>query len=335
MRIQPVQTKAFSLIYAFTALVFVVTCTESNTTGGAGSGGYNSNVAGNASGGQTGASGAGGVVGGTAIGGGFVSGGSGFAGATGGIDAIGSGGVVATGGIAIGGSGATSGTGDPTVCDAPEPNCAGLSGCELTICVLARGSEQVKIPVDCSCLSGDHLTQCCAQVRQGMEQFNCVDLTNYPECETKLECPMHILDSLKTNPYPGAEQISQECGDCLCANCITQLDLVASSESTAVTLLQCAIANHVRKDCVVCNPPPCDTTLGTNLLTGPCSQELLAACPDCSCSGALDLNCLSLAGCMTESTVSTLPCRTAHMTMECLAANCPACPALPDCPSNF
>jgi hypothetical protein len=316
-------------------LAFVVACTDSSTTGGAGFGGDNINVGGNPSGGQATAGSGGGPVGSTTIGGSVVNGGSGGVIVTGGIADIGSGGVSATGGITAGGTGPTAGSGDPTVCDAPIPNCAGLSGCELTICVLARGSGDDKIPVDCSCLSGERLAQCCAQVREGMEKYSCLDLTNYPECETKLECPMHILDSLKANPYPGAEQISQECVDCLCSNCITQLDLVASSEPTAVTLLQCAIANHVIKDCVVCNPAPCDTRLGTNMMTGPCSQELLAACPDCSCSGALDLNCLSLAGCMTESTVSTLPCRTAHMTLQCLAANCPACPALPDCPSNF
>ncbi|MBN1652852.1 MAG: hypothetical protein JXA30_03670 [Deltaproteobacteria bacterium] len=325
MSIQLYQAREFCESIAFVVVSFVLlACTASTTTVGTGSGG-DTNAGSPPGAGQAAtseASNAAGASGSPITAGSYAENGNASA--------------AASGAVATGGSGPVSGGSAPTVCDVPEPNCAGLSGCALTICVLIRGSGNDKIPGDCSCLSGDQLKQCCAQVRQGMEKYNCIDLTDFPECEIRLECPMNVIDSLKTNPYEGAEQISQECANCICASCLTQFDHLASNGETAITLLQCAIANKARKDCVVCNPPPCDTTLGTNLLTGPCSQELLASCPDCSCGGPFDLNCLSLAGCLSETSVATqLPCRSANSAMECMVANCPACPSIPDCPSSF
>jgi len=315
-----VKTRVFSLIITFVlALAFIAACEGSKTSGGDGYGTYN--TGGNPSGGTV-APGSGGIV---------TNGGSGEAITTAGMSV---GGTAAMGG----GGGPNSGSGEPTVCEVAEPNCAGLSGCELTICVLVRGSDEGKIPGSCACLSGEQLEQCCAQVREGIQKYNCIDLLlpHYPECEIKVECPVDLIGSLNTNPsYPGVEALSQQCVDCLCTSCINEFDRLAKSDQSAVALLQCALSNKARKDCVVCNPPPCDTNLGTNMMTGPCSQELLGACDACSCGGPFDLNCFSLAGCMSETTVSTLPCRTAHMALECLATNCSACPVIPDCPSNF
>lgn len=231
-------------------------------------------------------------------------------------------------------SGSAAPVAGPTKCEvASKPVCAGLSGCELTNCYRVSTDE---LPATCSCLSGESLIKCCEEVKR--EMADCLDLSGYPECNIAPTCPMNIIEQLKTNPFPGAEQISTECENCLCANCMTQLNYVNTHGQPATEVMQCAIANHIIRDCIVCNPPPCDAPpngVGMKMMTGPCSQEALNACTNCACGGPMDPNCYSLAGCLDEKTSSSMPCSAAHSVLECMKANCPACPSIPDCPSTL
>jgi hypothetical protein len=237
-----------------------------------------------------------------------------------------------TGNSSKGSGGASSAA--PTTCPATAPVCAGLSSCRLAICLKVNKGE---IPATCSCLSGAALNQCCVQVKEGMA--DCLDYQNYPECEAvanKIECPVAVLESLIKNPYQGINKpISSECQSCMCENCVKELDAVNTHGQSALALLQCAVANGALKDCLVCSPPPCDVTLATNLMTGPCSQEAVAGCPNCACSGLIDVNCISLAGCLTPGATRSFPCAAAHTTAECMASKCPMCGSFPTCPSNL
>ncbi|MBN1656604.1 MAG: hypothetical protein JXA30_22725 [Deltaproteobacteria bacterium] len=232
------------------------------------------------------------------------------------------------------GNGGTEVSSEMTACPATTPVCAGLTSCKLAVCIKVVKGE---MPATCSCHSGAALQQCCAQVKEAMA--DCLDYEQYPECEAianTIECPSAVLESLVNNPYKGTnESISSECQGCMCQNCVTELSDVARHGQSAIALLQCAVANGALKDCLVCSPPPCDVTFATNLMTGPCSQEALNACPNCSCAGMFDVNCISLAGCLTPGATRSFPCAAAHASAECMASKCPMCGSFPTCPSNL
>ena len=246
-----------------------------------------------------------------------------------GQDGAGSGGsapVAGPGGTGNSGGGQTDDC-VPQEIKVPPPNCAGLSGYDLTVCYkIAKG----ELPATCQGKCGADKDQCCAQVREEH-----LELANYPECDQGPFCPQVVLDQLKNNPY--GNNISEECGTCICESCNKQINYVHDHGQSSITMLQCGLGNLVNRDCYVCNPPPCDTQLGTNLMTGPCSQEVLAACggQGCNCAGPFDLNCLSLATCLDKKTAFSFPCSAAHSTTECIMANCPACPPLVPCPSQL
>jgi hypothetical protein len=229
------------------------------------------------------------------------------------------------------------GTASPalTRCPGEMPLCVGLSGCPLAVCSKANKNE---IPLTCSCLTGDALTRCCAEVKTAMG--DCPDLTSYPECQESEKpptCPTSVLQSLAKSTYKGINStISADCQNCMCSNCITELGRVDMHGQAAIPLLQCAFANGLLRDCLVCAGGSCDVTLGTNLMTGPCSQEALNACAGrCLCGGAFDISCLSLGGCMMPQNGKTFPCAAAHSTAECMATKCTMCGTFSSCPSNL
>jgi hypothetical protein len=241
--------------------------------------------------------------------------------------AAGSSGTTPVGGQPAAGSGGSEQTDAcvPYTVEVPPPDCAGMSGYELTVCYQIAHGE---LPATCQGLCGEDKEQCCAQIYEAQ-----LDIANYPECEQGLLCPDAVLDQLKNNPY--GNSISEECGTCICESCNEQINFVNTHGQSAITLLQCGLGNLVTRDCFVCNPPPCDIQLGTNLMTGPCSGEVMAACPSCICAGMFDLNCMSLAACLDEKIAFDRPCAAAHATVECIMASCPSCPPLTPCPSNL
>ncbi len=229
------------------------------------------------------------------------------------------------GGAGSGGSEQIDGGCVPNPISVPPPDCAGMSGYELTVCYKIANGE---LPATCQGLCGEQFNQCCLQVHEAQ-----LDLANYPECDQGPICPQAVIDALLGNPY--GNPITAECGACICESCNEQINYVNSHGQSAVAMMQCGLGNLVNRDCFVCNPPPCDIQLATNLMTGPCNAEVMAACPSCQCAGAFDVNCLSLATCLDDKVAFSRPCAAAHATLECVMANCPACPPLTPCPSNL
>ena len=319
-----------SLLGSFLAVLLLVACETSSSDGtdefdpvGAAARGGQASVGG--SGGPIAPTGSGGMIAPTGSGGMIAPPGSGHSAPISGQSAAGSSGSAPVAGQDGTGNGGGEQTEDcvPQKIEVPPPNCAGLIGYELTVCVgIARG----ELPATCQGLCGTDKDQCCARVRDAQ-----LELASYPECDQGPICPQSVLDQLKNNPY--GNNITDECGTCICESCNRQVNQVNNHGQSAITMLQCGLGHLVYRDCFVCNPGPCDLRMATNLMTGPCSQEVLAACPGCNCYGAFDVNCNSLATCLDQKTASAWPCAAAHATAECVAANCPACPTFTPCVS--
>jgi hypothetical protein len=110
-----------------------------------------------------------------------------------------------------------------------------------------------------------------------------------------------------------------KCEKCICEKCPDPYEMMATHGQEARDMLACADQNNVSGECLVCGEA-CTTS---NILQGPCADEILAACPGCVCTSAADTaNCASLLQCNEPLMAGIMPCAAVFDFMECRRKKC-------------